>query len=239
MEQFWENLQDLLAVNDELSLENNLSKILSIGKELSGAEIVAIFLANDQDPGFQCYGSIDPKNLLPSTLPAQDIIHLREPQEWTPGKRHNTVLHNTARNENLVYFTSAPIGQPNAIIGLIVIADTKNPATDYTVHITNLLAITITTIIQDHLQKVQVQDELNESDYRKRSSFIVEEQVHEGIIFTNPDLQIIKMNISAEMMLGYKKEEVTGQKIDDILIATEHILRSLKDAQRGNSNFNN
>jgi PAS domain S-box-containing protein len=238
MEQFWENLQELLAVNDKLSLEHNLGKILSIGKDLSGAEIVAIFLANDQDPGFQCYGSIDPLNILPTTLPAQDIIHLRKPQEWKPGKRFKTVLHDTARNEKLVYFTSAPIGQPNAIIGLVVIADSKNPATDYTLQITNLLAITITTIIQDHLQKVQVQGELYESDYRRRSSLIIEEQVHEGIIFANPDLQIIKMNISAEMMLGYKKEEVTGQKIDDILIATEPILPSLKDAQRGNSNFN-
>ncbi len=238
MDQFWENLQELLAVNDELSLEDNLSKILSIGKELSGAEIVGIFLANDQDPGFQCYGSIDPKKILPPTLPAQDIVHLRSPQEWTPGKRYKTTLHDTARNKNLVYFTSSPIGQPNAIIGLMVIADTKNPATDYTIQITNLLAISITAIIQDHLQKIQIQAELNQSDYQRRSSLIIEEQVHEGIIFINPDLQIIKMNTSAEMMLGYKKEEVTGQQIDDILIATEPVLPSLKEAQRGNSNFN-
>jgi PAS domain S-box-containing protein len=238
MEQFWENLQELLSVNDELGLEDNLSKILSIGKELSGAEIVAIYLANDQDPGFQCYGSIDPQKLLPATLPAQDIIHLRKSQEWTPGKRYKTKLHDTARNKNLVYFTSAPIGQLNAIIGLVIIADTKNQATDYTLQITKLLAITMTTIIQDHLQRLQIKEELNVSDYRRRSSLIIEEQVHEGIIFTNPDLRIIKINISAEMMLGYKNEEVVGHQIDDILITTEPVLPSLKDAQRGNSNFN-
>ena len=77
MEQFWESLQNLISATNETNLENSLNIALNAGEALSGAEILAIYLANDQDPGLQRYGSIGADRLLPDQLPAQDLIHLR------------------------------------------------------------------------------------------------------------------------------------------------------------------
>ena len=238
MDQFWDNLQELFSAASELDLESSLNKILSIGKDLSKAEILALYLANDQDPGFQRYGCVGPHDLLPENLPAQDLIHLSKPQQWILGKRLNTALHNAARASKLQYLASSPIGQTNAIIGLMVIADSKSPPTDYTQQITKLLAISITSVIQDYFKNQQIQEDKEISSHHQRINSIIEEQIHEGLILIDPDLNIQKLNLSSEMMLGYSNEEVLERNVTDILISTEPLLPSLKDAQRGNANFN-
>jgi len=238
MDQFWDNLQELFSATGEPDLEKSLNKILSIGKDLSKAEILALFLANDQDPGFQRYGCVGPHNLLPENLPAQDLIHLSKPQQWILGKRLNTALHNAARTSKLQYLASSPIGQSNAIIGLMVIADSNSPPTDYTLQITKLLAISITSVIQDYFKNLQQKADNELNRHHQRINSIIEEQIHEGLILLDRDLKIKKLNLSSEMMLGYANQEVLGRNVTDILISTEPLLPSLKDAQRGNANFN-
>jgi PAS domain S-box-containing protein len=237
MEQFWESLQNLISATNETNLENSLNIALNAGEALSGAEILAIYLANDQDPGLQRYGSIGADRLLPDQLPAQDLIHLRKPQLWSPGKRSNTILHNAARKARFPYLASAPMGQPNAIIGLIVITDTQGSSTEYTLQIVKLLANTITTIIQGHFRGKQIQNNLDSNNQRLRVYTTLEEQIHEGLLLLDPDMKISRMNLSAEMMLGYSNQEVVDQPVDKIIIGTESLIPALRDAQRGSANF--
>lgn len=238
MEQFWDSLQELIKATSDFDLEKSLHIVLNAGKSLSGAEVLAIYLANENTPGFQRYGTIGADKILPVQLPVQDIIYLQTPSYWTFGKRADTTLHKSALQAKLNYIASAPMGQPNAIIGLVVIGNHQGVSTEYTLQITKLLASTTTAIIHGHFQQKLIEDALELKEKQLMYSTILEEQIHEGLIILDGDLIIQRLNMSAEMLLGYNNREIQGQPAENILIGSDSLKPALSEARYGSANYN-
>jgi PAS domain S-box-containing protein len=236
--EFWESLNTFLSAAHESDPETVLGLALQVAQSVTEAGILAVYQAQDQIPLLCRTSGLGEAQLLPDQLPAQDLIALSKPEYWKKGKHPESFLHRAARAAGFSYLISAPLGQPNALIGLVVIADEQAPATEYTPQVTQLLATTITSIIQQHARMIGIQSDLRHGQYLLRINSTLEEHIHEGLLVLNPDLRIIRLNPSAEMILGFASHEVIDQPVERIMIGTENLSSVLTAAQQGSATFN-
>jgi len=236
--QAWESINHLTRATNANELEVGFDITLQAGQELSGASELTIYRADNQNPELISIANWNKKSSLPKKLPAQDLFQLRRPKLWIPGKRCNTLLHQAARASHLSYLASAPLGHPNAYIGLLAIADTQTPPSESILSITELMTNTITSLIEQHAKLDLIQSELENKQHRINEIDILEEQISEGLILLDHNLKIQRLNLSAEMILGYAGKEVLHQPVEKILIGTETLLPALIEAQQGKSSYN-
>ncbi len=234
---FWETLRTLAEVPQQTNFENSINLALEIGQILTGAEILAVYYLGDKDPVLERWAGWGATQKLPNRLPPQDLTRLRTPYLWQPDERSVSGLHRTARTAGFSYMASAPLGQSTATIGVLIVADSKKPPREYTLELVQNLAATITTIIQNHVKISSLKDELKEKDLAIAVNHALEDSIQEGVVVLSPELQILKLNSSAEEMLGYENGAVEGYQVEKILIGTENLISALKEAQVGNSDY--
>lgn len=237
-DQLWETLNLLAIALQESELESGIDQTLKAGRALVGAETWAVYLAQDHHPGLQCNTSFGPTIALPDQLSAQDLFQLNKPSLWLSGKRPTHVLHRAARAAQLSYLASAPIGQPNAIIGLLVAADRHLSPPAFILQVAELLGSTLATLFQGHARAQELQSQLTEGISQLRAHATLEEHLREGVIMLAPDLRILQMNLFAEMILGYANQEVVGQLVEKVLIGAESLLPALTAAKEGSATYN-
>jgi two-component system, NtrC family, sensor histidine kinase AtoS len=234
---FWEALHKLAEAPQQTNFESAINLSLEVGQALTGAEILAVYYAGDKGPALERWAGWGETQRLPNRLPPQDLTHLRAPCIWQCDERTISGLHRTARAAGFSYMASAPLGQATAAIGLLVVADSKKQPEDYSLSLVQNLAATITTIIQNYVQRSSLQEELQEKDLAIAISDALEGAIQEGVVVLSPDLRILKLNSSSEEMLGYESEAVQGHLVEKILIGTENLVPALKEAQQGNSDY--
>jgi PAS domain S-box-containing protein len=232
------NLLSLSQTTQGLNVHSALSQLLEIGKELTDASIQALYLANPKKPGLVLRFSKGQKNEFPIQLPPQEIEDLNEPTLWLLGKRVTNVLQKNARKYDYTYLASSPVGKPDAITGLYVIADDKlNPSSDV-LSLLLILASTISTIIQHHALVANSKKSRKNDQITKKINNLIVENIQEGIIVLNNDLKILEMNSPAEWMLGYAGREIQNQPIENVIIGAENLVSALQVAQEGISTPN-
>ena len=92
-----ESLHEMARAPLENALEPSLELLLKAGAGLTGAEILSIYYAQENSPMLRRSTSLGETCCLPDLLPAQELIQLRQPQVWTPGKRPVSSLQRAAR----------------------------------------------------------------------------------------------------------------------------------------------
>ena len=160
-------------------------------------------------------------------------MHLRTPYIWTPGKRTLSNLHRAARSQQLAYVASAPLGQPNALIGLLVIADAQTTPSTTTMAYLEIVATTIAALYQQQTLARNLQDNLKRKQLQLQTQEIAERYASDGLVVLKPDLTIVRINPAAESALGYYHHEVQGQPIEKILIGTDSLEPAFKAARHG------
>ncbi len=217
-----------------------MDKSLQAGKIISGANYLGIYQARSKRPELELQASLEPIQLFPESLSAQDLVNLNKPRKWVfgKGKRPTGLLYRTTHESHFSYISSAPLGQPNAMIGLFVIGDTMTSPRENILEITQFLANFITALIQKHVWKSMNEKELEAQERQIWIGTLLEEQSHEGILILNPNLTIQSLNTSAESMLGYAKSEIQGQPIEKVLIGKEFIMPAFSDALEGKPTHN-
>ena len=240
----WENLNALACSLQETDYRKALELATKAGCALLDLEILVVYQSQKESPTFQRLVSQGPAQLLPDELPDQDLYLLKKPAVWRSGRRPNAMIHRQARTSGLAFLASAPIGQPGAIIGLAVAAGVQYPPSVNSSTAENLLpaleiyASTITSLLQYHSQVGLLHSAWSEGQPLVRLNTAVEEHMNEGILQLTPDLQIVRLNPAAEMILGFANREVVGQAVEKILIGSESITPALTAAQSGSATFN-
>lgn len=235
---FWAELQDLVSAVYQRDVDQTLEKALKAGNTLTGARILGIYLAEPTRPTLRLHAVWGESHLLPEQLPAQDLILLATPHQWATGKRSFTSLHRAARSSRLSFLSSTPLGQLDAGIGLLVAADRERTPREDMLSSLQVVATTVTTIIQHQAQIKELQAGLQEQKRAYEMVERIEEAVQEGLLILTPDLRIRKMNPAAELLLGYIWAEVRGQPVEKILIGTDPVLPALNAAQQGSATYN-
>jgi two-component system sensor histidine kinase AtoS len=234
----WQGLNMLANAVQENDLEQALDLALEAGNYMTGARILTIYQAEENSPILKRCADWQSNGLLPEQLSVQNLLHLKKPSQWSTGKHAGCELHRTARSAQLSFLASAPIGHTNAVIGLVVIADHSLNPPSHLIQISQLLAVTITSILQNHVRVNDLREKLQAYESQLRLSSILEEHLLEGFILIDNHLNILRMNLAAEMILGYTDDEVIGQPVERILIGAEVLSTALDAALNGSATLN-
>jgi PAS domain-containing protein len=196
-----------------------LEDVLQAGAALTG-RLLYIYQAEGDELGLRCTAA---QGAVTFELPPMDLGHLRSPYIWMPGKRPLSMIHRAARLAGFSYLATAPLGQPNAAIGLLAIGGGPASPPEELIPQVEILAGTLTTLIQHASQVASLQDALRDQQYAISLYEAVEEAIREAVVVLNTDLRILRLNQAAEQTLGYTSQEVNGQPVENILIGSEGI----------------
>lgn len=227
------DLNDLLEALQIRELSSAVQAVFQAGHRLTGASILALYLVDGQAPGLHLRTQWGPADHLPESLLPSDVESFLEPKLWVSGKRVSNSLLRMARTSQMSYLAHAPLGQPGAFTGLLVIADTNvTPPVDALLLI-QLLSSTLTTIFEYHTMLKNLEAELHLRRKDIKFSEATKDAIQEGVITLSPSLTIKELNPAAELILGYAGREVDGQPIENVLIGANNLTSALQDAKNG------
>ena len=227
----WEHLNQLSRASISAELDNSLYLILQAGKELTGASLFSIYQVNSQNPSLQRIAYNGTDSTFPEEISEQDFSHLQSPTLWIKGKRAVTNLHRLAHTPNTSYIASAPIGETNAFIGLVVASgESVEPSANILPQLT-FISSQINNIIQGNALNTQLRQDIQEYITKVLINTAIFNTMEDGAIILTPDLLVQSLNPSAELYLGYAAVEVSGQKIENVLIGSEDLKSSFQLVQ--------
>jgi two-component system sensor histidine kinase AtoS len=220
----------------QTELDAALELFLHAAQRMTSASVLIIYLQTLTDDG----GNIEIRQvaqcgnteLLPEKLHARDMVQLRKPQFWVSGSRPSTSLHSTARAARLAYLASAPLGRPEALIGLIAIAGEHTPVPERTLDQLQVLANAISGMIEQHTRDSNLVASLDVALQENAFHQLVEGEISDSVIVLAPNLTIKRMNRSAEKTLGYSNQEAKDHPVEDILISSQSLKPAFKIAKQ-------
>jgi PAS domain S-box-containing protein len=234
-----QSLNELFELFLEADAPDTLTNILKIANQLTGAPLAAIYLAEGHTPQLKLLTGYGPIHSFPATLPARELDHLlNAPQHWRANTRPLSDIQRASRVAGFSRLTSAPLGQPNAWIGLLFLAGSNLLDDPLILPVVKILAQAVTSALQQRTHRAYTNQEFQLLQIATRTAHVLEEQSSEGIVVLTPELQIIRINSHAEMLLGYANREVSGQPAENVLIGSETLAPALSAAQQGNVTYN-
>jgi two-component system, NtrC family, sensor histidine kinase AtoS len=227
------NILLLIQSMQEPRIEKAVNDALNAGIKLTGGKVLAVYLIDPKKPELSLDTVVGPGELLPKEIPPDEIDTLLEPYLWIPGKRANTSIQRAARTGNFTYLACTPLGDPQSLFGVLVIAGVDAVPPDDVLPLLLILGATISAIIQHHTLTSNLTDNQQSQEAAILLGDTVKETVKEGVIQLAPDLTILELNPFAEMALGFASLEVIGQPIENVLVGPDNLIPALQAAQQG------
>lgn len=227
------NFIDLLESLFDSNVASMFSTTLQWVKNQTKADNVTLYMADESKPVFTIKGSVGESFGIPEELPWHEIPNIQSAYFWEPENRTSPVstITKSLSGNKISSMVSLPVGEPGAIIGILVMIFKDFSPPDHIKELGTLAAI----LIRDKIIFQSKSTELEERNYhlleRIQTLEIVDNFIQEGILVTTSDLYISRLNPSIVHILGYSKDEILGQHIDDILIGYETIHPSLDQAK--------
>ena len=227
----WDHLNQLSRALISPDLEKSLSLVLQASQALTGASLLCIYQVSSNRPSLQRIAFMGTDSNFPEEISDQDFSHLQTPVLWTKGKRAIINLHRLAHTSTISYIASAPIGETNAFIGLVVaLGENSAPSSNLLPQLT-FLSSQINNIIQGHALNTQLRQDIQEYLTEVLINNSIYNSMEDGVIILSPELTIKSLNPSAELYLGYATEEISGQQIENVLIGSEDLKASFQGVQ--------
>ena len=233
--QRWQALQNLVLASQHPDINLALNQVLQAGSTLTGAPILALYQVDTGTPTLRRTFSLEPADRLPDNISPHDLMILHAPTTWIAGKRPTCDLHRAARANGLAYTASAPVGDPQAIIGLVIAVGDISPVPAEILRALGIVANHLASLIQQQAIIKSLHAQTQSQQQQLKIGNALRDAVQDGIILVSPDFTIIEMNPSAEAMLGYTNQEVIDHPIDNILVCDGKLISSLEIARCSNS----
>lgn len=227
----WDHLNQLSQASPAPDLEKSLTQILQAGQALTGAPLLCIYQVSDRNPSLKRTAFIGAVSTFPEEISEQDFSYLQSPILWSKGKRAMINLHRLAHASNSSYIASAPIGDTNAFIGLVVASGDNSAPSPHILPQLTFISSQINNLIQGHVLNNQLRQDIQDYVTKVLVNSAIFNTMEDGAIILAPDLTIKSLNPSAELCLGYASVEVTGQKIENVLIGSEDLHSSFQLVQ--------
>lgn len=227
------DLHTLMQAIQEEDVDLAIQTVLQLTHSLTGASAAAVYQADPQNPAFHRIAVWGAGTRLPDLVQPVELGPTLEPHLWSSKKRATTGLQRAARLAGFVYMASAPLGQPETLSGVLVIADPDSPAPKEVLSLLRIIASTLTIIVDLHIKEANRLEIQNNQLHTIKIAETIRESVQEGIILVSPDFLIQEMNPSAEWLLGYASREVQGQPVENVIIGADNLIQALQTAQQG------
>ncbi len=227
----WEHLNTLSRALLSSDLEKSLSLVLQSSQALTGASFLCIYQVSSQSPSLQKLVFTGSDSIFPQEITDQDFSHLKSPVLWVKGKRAAINLQKLIHSSNTSYIASAPVGEANAFIGLVVASDENSAPSPNLIPQLTFLSSQINNIIQGHALNAQLRQDIQEYLTKVLTNNAIYNTMEDGVIVLTPELAINSLNPSAESYLGYATEEVSGESIGNVLIGSDDLKASFQVVQ--------
>jgi PAS domain S-box-containing protein len=234
----WDNLIELISFTNKDNIQQAIEQILQIGHQLTSASMLAVYMADQGSPTAIRFAEYGKPDWLPHVLLPEDMVKLRAPYLWKHEKQVLSVIHNKGNNTGINYIATAPLGNGNAVIGTLVIADDHNKRETNLLELTILLAAQITVTVQKFATRSHDRLTIENQVFKLKVGDKIEDSIREGLLLLSPDLTIERINYSAEVILGYTRQEAKGQPVELFIIGSENLSQILQKARDGISTEN-
>jgi len=225
-------LNDIHATRGLESLDEIVGKMLDVVKILLDIDEVVIYQVSRDRPVLVRAFVTGQPTVFPEELALGALARLQTTQAWSAQQPTTNALQRLARSNRLAGLVSAPLGQPNALMGLMVAAKQHTPPSEYLLLSIPLFARTLTLLFQNEARLKQMALDLEQQQQRLATQSAIQENIHDGVILVSPDFTILDLNPAAELLLGYASREAFGQAVENILIGEYDLLHSLEIARQ-------
>lgn len=219
----WRNLEHLAQAVFQTETDAALAMALQATLELTNASCITIYQVSSQGAELWRTNSCGEVKQLPETIAPYELGNILQPALWTPGKKSSTGLSSYGRRGLFSYLAYVPLGQQNAILGLLLAGGSQATPPKHLLPILKTSATIITHIIETRTLLEQQRRCLQGQSSMLTIKTAILNTMQDGAIILSPDLSILAMNPSAEQALGYGTAEVYGQPYDSVLIGSNSL----------------
>jgi len=195
---------------------------------------LAIYIGNAKQPGIQKIAYRGDDSTFPAEIFPPDLNHFLKPAQWVRGQRTvSTLLHQRARAAGLRYFVSAPINEEQAWIGIVVVGGHDDALLENIQLRLNILVPIVSVVIQNNITRTNLRSRLAENLQELSVWQVARDTIKDGVITIESDLSIKRINLAAELTLGYASPEIEGQPVENIFVGTDRIVPAIYKAFDG------
>ena len=211
-----------------------IPRVLEIGAQMIEPAILTLYVGESHEPGARKIVEIGQQGVFPDTLSPGELNQLLAPSLWKRGHRTASIaLHHSARVANFAYLATTPIGDNPPMIGVLVAAGYQDPEPEHALQLLKILGDIIGHIIHQSILVANLRGDLENKLQQLSILDTIKHATQDGILAINPELKITDINTSAEEMLGYSRDEVLGEHVENILIGAERLGHALDLAFQG------
>lgn len=222
--------QDALATDAAAGI----STILRSALEPLGASALAVYRSNGNQPSLSLFSAAGDFASLPSRLPIQDMVYLRKPLLWRHDQRSHCSLHREIRAAKFSYAATVPLGHEHALVGLLALVG-NSACSPEALPFLETIGYSISLALQFYARELAFLDELQGIFLALKTSQATIDNVAEALILLSPELTVVGLNQSAEMILGYSAEEAAGQPVNNLLIGHDDLLSAFQQVSSANA----
>ncbi len=220
----------------DLSLEDDYAKALRLMADViareTRAEHLCIYQADFANPRLIKQVEIGSETIFSDTISSTNLIRLSRPALWQSGKRLSADIHHAARDHQMRYAGSAPLGQAGKSFGLLVVSGVNEPHGNLMPYL-DIFASQLTRFMENYMLAENMRQEISSQAQALVTSRVMMENAQEGILIVSTGMELTAMNPAAEWMLGYADWEVKGQRVENFLIGPDGLLPALEAAAKG------
>ncbi len=193
---------------------------------------VYIYQAKSEFPELELTFSSNVAHHFPSVIPSNDLRLDQASTIWAPGQRMYTEIQKTARILNLTYVATSAMGPGTSASALLVVGhETKQPS-KFMMAIMDVFSATLSALFQYFILVSALRKQIQQDQWQLIVHSEILNQIQDGILVLNTDLSIWLLNPSAELMLGYRNNEIVGYPVENILIGPDSLMPLLESTRQ-------
>lgn len=230
----------LASISESENSEIFVQRLFDVIKLVFSANVACIYIVQSETPELKKLASYEDSshNFFPDRLSAKDFIDLSNIKVWRPEMRVSIDLHRRARKYNLQYLASLPLGQENSAIGVLIIGDNNNPASEIISNHLEIFGAHISTAFTRNILLGHLRRDVEKLQGQLKIRNSVFENSQEGVFIVDLLNIVMEINPAAENMFGYSNVEVCGESVENILIGADLLTEALSSASRGIATHN-
>lgn len=229
----FEILLSLAKLIELPNLETAEKQAVFLISRLMGAGSVGIYWVDDKRPTIRLSSSTQSIGRLPIGLPISDIHLLSKPTIWRKDRQLPLFGSEWSPTLDMNFLIAMPIFSGEGIIGFILAGDAvKEPSPEIN-WLVEYVRVIMGSIVTHFLSEGNFRKEIHRLSATLAEKKVQIQNLRDAIIILSPDGHILEMNAAAELMLGFRLDDVLGRPIEDIVIAPPIFSTSLDNAING------